>query len=347
MSISRIKYKAIISTSTFTSSCKYNHIFTKIQNLTGLVLLENKTSPSHKPLQQKEFSNGTGLNWYDFGARMYDQQIGRWNGVDPLSEKAYSVTPFVYCENNPVVFVDPDGRLKLKFDQANAGNVTKADLTRLGAVVSNVGQVLAQSPQAMDVLSKTTGMSPQRILQDLTPGKGPYVDVVNGMPYSAAGNKGGIHLSPAIVKNLASIDANNKEELANQALGVALTILHEYSHVSDQETNDGANSGGYNVKREGNTTSSVPITGPDGWFSTPSIQYGKQPWKVSPTGHRGEDVEALGFGVKVNTNSYTGAMTISNITQLPDPMKTTNLPAIPALPAALQGKNVLNLLKVK
>ena len=51
----------------------------------------------------KELDTQKGLNWYDYGARHYDASLGRWFVVDPLAEKYYSVSPFVYCGNNPII----------------------------------------------------------------------------------------------------------------------------------------------------------------------------------------------------------------------------------------------------
>jgi RHS repeat-associated protein len=58
----------------------------------------------------KELDTKKGLKWYDYGARHYDASLGRWFVVDPLVEKYYGLSPYTYCYNNPIRFVDPNGQ---------------------------------------------------------------------------------------------------------------------------------------------------------------------------------------------------------------------------------------------
>src|SRR5690606_36395654 len=57
----------------------------------------------------KELQDELGLNVYDFGARNYMPDLGRWMNTDFLAEHYYSESPYSYALNNPVVYIDPDG----------------------------------------------------------------------------------------------------------------------------------------------------------------------------------------------------------------------------------------------
>ena len=68
-------------------------------------LNKNKQLFSGKELQDAELAKEI-VGWYDFGSRFYDPVVARWFCQDPASQLT---SPYVYCGNNPVAFVDPDG----------------------------------------------------------------------------------------------------------------------------------------------------------------------------------------------------------------------------------------------
>ena len=90
-----------------------------------------------------------GLDLYDYGARLYDPAAAFWTSPDPLCEKYYNISPYAFCNDNPVTFIDPDGRfIDTAWDAANVAmgvtsfisNVTVGNI--VGAALDGAGLIV-------------------------------------------------------------------------------------------------------------------------------------------------------------------------------------------------------------
>lgn len=70
----------------------------------------------------KELDRQNGIDWYDSQARMFDPMIGRTTTMDPLVEKNYSYSPYIWCKSTPINRIDPNGAADFWYNGKVIGN---------------------------------------------------------------------------------------------------------------------------------------------------------------------------------------------------------------------------------
>ena len=115
----------------------------------------------------KERDPETGLSY--FGSRYYSSDLSIWLSVDPMSDKYPSLSPYVYCANNPVKLVDPDGEeIVIEWRGSQYRYEKDGTLTHLkGSVLDERQQkrFINKAKNSLDQINKTT--EGNRMISDL------------------------------------------------------------------------------------------------------------------------------------------------------------------------------------
>jgi len=103
--------------------------------------LENRFKFNGNELNHKEFSDGAGLDWYSYGVREYDPQIGRFFRLDPITKNFYELTPYQYASNK-----NPEGWQGAVSGVGGSVLGVAKGLTHPAAAVKGLGRMMIQSP---------------------------------------------------------------------------------------------------------------------------------------------------------------------------------------------------------
>ena len=131
----------------------------------GLMGMSNGDEFQRYKYNGKELDRMHGLDWYDYGARMYDAALTRWTAMDPLCEKCPWATPYGYCLNNPIKYVDLQGKRPSWYEAALIAKHVYGDAVNLRGGWKLYG----------DIVKRKNGMQFGIYYRQLPKGKMDYV----------------------------------------------------------------------------------------------------------------------------------------------------------------------------
>ena len=124
-----------------------NYVSESVVSVLGVASASQVAAQPYR-FNAKEDQSFTCVPLLDYGARFYNPTLARWTTPDPLAEKYYSISPYAFCGNNPIKYVDPDGNDWYSYVETNA--TSQEELEDSCVTGTYLGQAVVIFEGAMD-----------------------------------------------------------------------------------------------------------------------------------------------------------------------------------------------------
>ncbi|MFV0305101.1 MAG: RHS repeat-associated core domain-containing protein [Moheibacter sp.] len=273
----------------------------------------------------KELDVNTGLYYY--GARYYNPRVSNWLSVDPLAEKYPSISPYAFVANNPIIFVDPDGR------QIEPGSQKEWDKQK-NAVISERDRLQGKI-DGLNTKASEKGWSAEKLSRKMG-NMGDRVSNLNGTltTLGTLESSDQVYQLDKISGAVGGITLDTKSNNIVISFNSTSNFVHETTHAGQFETGDLAF----------NTTTGLSLA----QDLNDEVSAYKAQYSFDPSSTGGKNLNTINANwVKTLTDSSTGGLLYSGHGIQSININSTTSDMLKAYPNNTQLKNQINALTPK